>query len=89
MGRRKLFCERGPLCYAVSLRKEYLLRWCRDLGSHVRFASSQTGEPLPFIVKSHRSVLLRKLFGGFLIIIGIIELFKKQKKEDAPAKQER
>ena len=33
--------------------------------------------------------LLRKLFGGFLIIIGIIELFKKQKKEDAPAKQER
>jgi vancomycin resistance protein VanW len=63
LGRRKLFCERGPLCYAVSLRKEYLLRWCRDLGSHVRFASSQTGEPLPFIVKSHRSVLLRKLFG--------------------------
>ena len=33
--------------------------------------------------------LLRKLFGGFLIIIGIIELIKKQKKEDAPAKQER
>ncbi len=32
--------------------------------------------------------LLRKLFGGFLIIIGITELLKKQKKEDTPDKQE-
>lgn len=60
---RKLFCQYGAVCYAISLRKEYMLRFLRDTASHDRFASRQTLEPLPFIVKSHRSTLLRQLSG--------------------------
>ena len=26
MKKRKLFCERGPVCYQISLHKEYLKR---------------------------------------------------------------
>ena len=63
MGKRKLFCQHGKLCYHISLAKEYLLRDILDLLSQARFASQYRQEPLPFLVQSHRSLLRRKLEG--------------------------
>ncbi|MGN0666100.1 MAG: VanW family protein [Huintestinicola sp.] len=61
---RKLFCEISPLCYNISLKKEYLLRDLHDLFSGEKFAVHRGNEEqLPVIVKSHRSVIRRKLDG--------------------------
>jgi len=60
---RKLFCEISPLSYAVSAQKEILLRHVRDLFSRERFASVREETPLPCLVKSHASLLLRRLNG--------------------------
>ena len=58
---RKLFCEICPLTYAISAHKEILLRNMKDLFSRDRFASSREETPLPNVVKSHTSLLLRRL----------------------------
>ena len=63
MARRKLFCEYGPVCYAISLAKERTLRRIRDALGKERFAGAREAEPLPQVVMSHRSLLLRKLEG--------------------------
>lgn len=63
MKQRKLFCQRGPVCYKISVAKEYLLRDIRDMLSHKRFAKHRRKELLPHIVKGHCSLLLRKLHG--------------------------
>ncbi|MBQ6018558.1 MAG: VanW family protein [Clostridia bacterium] len=60
---RKLFCEISPLTYEISLRKEIFLRTVRDLRSHDRIARTHSAEALPNIVKSHSSVLVRRLHG--------------------------
>ncbi len=60
---RRLFCEISPLCYKISLRKEYLLRDIRDMRSKERFASEYDTVPLPVVVKSHSSHILRRLNG--------------------------
>ena len=63
MARRKLFCEYGPVCYWISLRKERLLRRVRDLAGRQRFTSTRQAEPLPALVKGHCSVIRRRLAG--------------------------
>ncbi len=63
MKKRKLFCEYGPLCYRISLYKEYLLRDIKDLLSGERFAHTHSAQGLENIVKGHRSLLLRALEG--------------------------
>ena len=63
MARRKLFCEYGPVCYQLSLRKERLLRHTKDMVSRQRFASARQAEPLPALVKGHCSVIRRRLAG--------------------------
>lgn len=60
---RKLFCELSPLCYRISLCKEYLLRDAKDLFSHARLAKLRQDAPLPALVKGHRSPMLRRLDG--------------------------
>ena len=61
---RKLFCEYGPVCYWLSLQKEYLRRDLRHLFSGERYARRLCPqEPLPCIVKSHVSPLIRQLHG--------------------------
>ncbi len=62
MKRRRLFCEISPLCYKISLKKEYLIRDVKDMVSRERFAC-QKSEPLPVLVKAHSSVILRQLEG--------------------------
>lgn len=63
MKKRKLFCEISPACYEISLRKEYLIRDVKDFFGKDRFASEINKVPLPVIVKSHRSRILRELHG--------------------------
>lgn len=63
MKKRKLFCELSPLCYKISLKKEYLIRDAKDAFSNEKFAKTINTLPLPVIVKSHRSPIMRKLEG--------------------------
>ena len=63
MARRKLFCEYGPVCYQLSLRKERLVRHAKDLAGRQRFAATRQTEPLPALVKGHCSVIRRRLAG--------------------------
>ncbi|MBQ7171465.1 MAG: VanW family protein [Clostridia bacterium] len=60
---KKLFCERGPLCYAISVRKEILKRSLKDLVSRDRIAGEHREEKLPNLAIRHSSVLLRRLEG--------------------------
>ncbi len=62
MKKRKLFCQLSPVCYKISLKKEYLLRDVKDLLGREIFAS-QKAEPFPVLVKAHSSEILRKLSG--------------------------
>lgn len=63
MKKRKLFCELSPMCYKISLHKEYVLRDIHDTFSGEKFARSINTLPLPVIVKSHTSSILRRLEG--------------------------
>ena len=63
MKKRRLFCELSPLCYKISLRKEYLLRDLHDMRGGEKFASCINTVPLPAVVKSHSSVIMRNLNG--------------------------
>ncbi len=60
---RKLFCEISPLCYKISIQKEIILRYIKDLFSKDKFAKAKLYEPLKHIVKSHASIMVRKLHG--------------------------
>lgn len=45
------------------MEKEILKRKCKDLFARCRFAKEHQKDRLPVIVKSHSSVMLRKLNG--------------------------
>lgn len=61
--KRRLFCEISPLCYKISLRKEYLLRDLHDLRCADTFATQLDTVPMPVVVKTHSSVIMRELHG--------------------------
>ncbi len=63
MRKRRLFCELSPMCYKISLKKEYLRRDLHDLVSKESFAERLQTIPLPALVKSHSSPIMRKLYG--------------------------
>lgn len=63
MKKRRLFCEISPLCYKISLIKEYILRDIKDIFSGEKIAKLHSEDVLPVTVKSHRSVMLRRLEG--------------------------
>ena len=60
---RKLFCDMGPTCYKISEHKEILLRNIKDTFSREKIAKDKSKKELPNIVKSHCSILIRKLYG--------------------------
>ncbi len=60
---KKLFCERGPVCYAISEKKEIFKRRLKDLVCRERIAKEHREEKLPNLVIRHSSVLLRRLEG--------------------------
>ncbi len=63
MKKRRLFCELSPMCYKISLKKEYLRRDLHDLVSKECFAQERQTVPLAALVKSHSSPIMRKLHG--------------------------
>ena len=63
MKKRRLFCELSPMCYKISLKKEYLRRDLHDLVSGEHFADELNTLPLPALVKAHSSPIMRKLHG--------------------------
>ena len=63
MGQRKLFCQWGPVCYRISLKKEALRRRLWDWRERTAFARTRQVESLPVVVKGHRSPILRPLHG--------------------------
>lgn len=60
---RKLFCELGPTAYKISLKKEEIKRRVKDTFSSEKIAKDHSDKPLEYIIKSHTSLLLRKLHG--------------------------
>lgn len=61
---RKLFCDINSTCYKISVRKEIMRRNLKDLFSGEKFAKTKdVNNLLPNIVKSHSSILIRKLHG--------------------------
>ena len=61
--KRKLFCDISPTTYKISLRKEIMLRHIKNAFSREKIAKTHSNEELPNIVKSHSSILIRKLAG--------------------------
>jgi len=61
--KRKLFCELSPVCYHISLGKEYLLRDIRNTFGGEKFAGVRNTVPFSCIIKSHSSNALRRLDG--------------------------
>ena len=60
---RKLFCDISPTTYKIALKKEILLRHIKNIVSKDKIAKVYSKELLPNIVKSHSSILIRKLVG--------------------------
>ncbi|MEA3267454.1 MAG: VanW family protein, partial [Candidatus Fermentibacteria bacterium] len=60
---RKPLSSRNPLFYKISVGLRRLKRRCSWFFSGERFSSGLTDELFPFVVVSHRSLLLRKLAG--------------------------
>ncbi len=60
---RKLFCSISPKTYKISVKKEIALRNLKDFFSLEKIAKAHSNEELPNIVKSHSSILIRKLLG--------------------------
>ena len=60
---RKLFCEINQTTYNISVEKEIFIRHLKDFFSKDKISKRKSKEELPNIVKSHSSILLRKLYG--------------------------
>lgn len=58
---RKLFCEINPVFYNISVFKERLKRNIKNICDRSKLAKDKIDEDLPNIVKSHTSIILRKL----------------------------
>lgn len=63
MGRkRKLFCDINPTCYAIASQKEIWRRHLKNLFSREKFSKTKA-EPLPNVVTTHRSGLIKRAPG--------------------------
>ena len=60
---RKLFCELNPICYEISRKKEITKRKIKNVLGKEKIAKEHLDIELPNVVKSHSSILLRKLYG--------------------------
>ena len=60
---RKLFCDICPLTYKISVKKEIIKRHIKNIFSKDKIARKRQKEELSNIVKSHSSILVRKLHG--------------------------
>lgn len=58
---RRLFCQMGPAAYRISVWKERILRWVKDLRFRGSFVRERREEPLPVCVLKHSSLIRRRL----------------------------
>ena len=58
---RKLFCELSPTCYKISVARQILQRNILNRLNKSKLAITHQDKELPNIVKSHTSIILRKL----------------------------
>ena len=58
---RKLFCELGPVFYKISVFKERTKRNIKNSLGKYKLATKKLDYELPVIIKSHTSIILRKL----------------------------
>lgn len=66
--RRKHFCDISPTCYKISVKKETIRRNIKDAFSSEKLAKEKSEALLPNIVKSHSSILVRKLEGVDMLL---------------------
>ncbi len=59
MRQRRLFCDINPTCYAISMKKENYKRSLKDRLSKEHFAGTFRRDPLPNLVSSHSSKLIK------------------------------
>ena len=59
---RKLFCEISPVCYDISVFKEQTKRNIKNRFDSKKLAKTKSSLELANIVKSHTSIILRKLY---------------------------
>lgn len=60
---RKLFCDISPITYKISTKKEIVKRNVKDVFNKEKIAKEHSTKELPNIIKSHSSILVRKLHG--------------------------
>ena len=60
---RKLFCQINPTCYRISMEKEILKRKVKDFFCREKYAHTYADEMFPVVIKSHSSIMVRKLQG--------------------------
>ncbi len=61
--RKKLFCEYGPIAYAISIRKEALLKDIEDrIIKKYKIAKKKTNKNLEYLWKGEAKILFRKLY---------------------------
>lgn len=60
---RKLFCDISPTTYKISVKKEIIVRHIKNAVSKEKIAKTFSDKELPHIVKSHSSILIRRLHG--------------------------
>ena len=65
---RKLFCELGPTAYKISVHKGIIIRNIKDLLSNEKIAVKKSDEEFGNIVKSHSSLILRRLEGVDMVL---------------------
>ena len=65
---RMLFCEISPLTYNISYQKEIMKRRIYNLLHRVSYAEDMSLDLLPVIVKSHASILMRRLHGVDMLL---------------------
>lgn len=58
--KRKLFCEISPTTYAISEKKNIILRHIRNIKNNIPFAKTVSEEPLPCLISECSSHLIKK-----------------------------
>ena len=60
---RKLFCDRNPFCYAISLKKEIIKKHIKNFLSKEKFAKKKSADLLPNVVWEHHSNIIKRAPG--------------------------
>ena len=60
MARKRLFCKLGPTAYAISVRKQILVRNIKNILSKEKFASVRNDVPMPTVVFAHSCNMIKR-----------------------------